>query len=138
LRLLRESASRAITKQLHAYLLILHTQLLPKSEAGQAIAYILKNWLTLTRYLETAICPSTTTEPRVRCARHSCRTQQLDIPGRATAAENDGVLRSFVSSCELNKLGPFAWFRDVLTRIASHSIQKPDQLLPHVWAPQIK
>jgi len=44
------------------------------------------------------------------------------------------ILRSFVSSCELNKVDPFAWFRDVLDRIASHSIQKLDEFLPHNWA----
>ena len=52
LRLLRETTSRPITNQLHAYLLTIHAQLLPKSEAGQAVAYLLKNWLALTRYLE--------------------------------------------------------------------------------------
>lgn len=45
------------------------------------------------------------------------------------------ILRSFISSCELHKLDPFAWFRDVLTRIPAHSIQKLNQLLPHAWAP---
>ena len=44
------------------------------------------------------------------------------------------VLRSFVSSCELNRIDPFAWFHDVLTRIPSLSIQKLDELLPHAWA----
>ena len=44
------------------------------------------------------------------------------------------VLRSFVSSCELVKVDPFAWFRDVLSRIATHSIQKLDEFLPHRWA----
>jgi hypothetical protein len=52
LRLLRQTASRPVTNQLHAYLLTINTQLLPKSEAGQAAAYMLKNWLALTRYLE--------------------------------------------------------------------------------------
>lgn len=46
------------------------------------------------------------------------------------------ILRRFVSSCELNKIDPFAWVQDVLTRIPTHSIQKLDQLLPHNWAPQ--
>ena len=44
------------------------------------------------------------------------------------------VLRSFVSSCELVKVDPFDWFRDVLSRIATHSIQQLDELLPHRWA----
>jgi hypothetical protein len=43
------------------------------------------------------------------------------------------ILRSFVTSCELNKIDPFAWFCDVLGRIPSHSIQKLDELLPHNW-----
>ena len=44
------------------------------------------------------------------------------------------VLRSFAASCELVKVDPFAWFRDVLSRIGSYSIQKLDELLPHRWA----
>jgi hypothetical protein len=31
----------------------------------------------------------------------------------------------------LNKLDPFVWFRGVLARIASHSVQKLDAPLPH-------
>jgi transposase len=44
------------------------------------------------------------------------------------------VLRSFVASCELAKVDPFAWFQDVLTRIGESSIQQLDELLPHRWA----
>jgi hypothetical protein len=40
-----------------------------------------------------------------------------------------------VASCELVKLDPFVWFRDILGRIATHSIQQLDELLPHRWAP---
>ncbi len=44
------------------------------------------------------------------------------------------ILRSFVASCELVKIDPFEWFRDVLSRIPTHSIQQLDKLLPHAWA----
>jgi transposase len=30
---------------------------------------------------------------------------------------------------------PFAWFKDVLSRIASHPIKRIAELLPHNWAP---
>jgi transposase len=49
-----------------------------------------------------------------------------DRSGRTAA-----VLRSFVTSCELVKVDPFVWFRDVLSCIADHSITKVDELLPH-------
>jgi hypothetical protein len=47
--------------------------------------------------------------------------------GGKTAA----VLKSFVASCELVKVDPFAWFQDVLSRIASHPMTRLDELLPH-------
>jgi hypothetical protein len=46
------SCVRKSPDQLHAYLLSIQPHLLPKSDAGQAVAYLLKNWLALTRYLE--------------------------------------------------------------------------------------
>jgi len=50
LRLAREQDARPVLVQLHAYLLVIREQVLPKSDAGQAIAYALKNWTALTRY----------------------------------------------------------------------------------------
>ena len=50
--------------------------------------------------------------------------------GGRTAA----VLRSFVTSCELVKIDPFVWFRDVLLRIAELPITKLDEWLSHHWA----
>ena len=44
------------------------------------------------------------------------------------------VLRSFIASCELVKIDPFAWFHDVLARIPGHPVNQLDQLLPHHWA----
>ena len=44
------------------------------------------------------------------------------------------VLRSFVASCELAGVEPFAWFDDVLSRIGECSIQQLDDLLPHNWS----
>src|SRR5713226_5014775 len=47
LRLLREHASRPVLAQLQDYLLKIRDQVLPKSEAGQAVSYALKNWQAL-------------------------------------------------------------------------------------------
>ncbi len=117
--------------QLHAYLLRIQPVLLLKSNAGQAVAYILKNWLALTRYLEDGdqAIDNNRTERSLRgiaVGRNNWTFLGSDRGGRTMA-----ILRSFVSSCELNGVDPFAWFRDVLARIPSHSIQQLDGLLPH-------
>jgi hypothetical protein len=44
------------------------------------------------------------------------------------------VLRTFVASCERVKIDPWAWYRDVLSRIATHPVNQLDDLLPHRWA----
>jgi transposase len=134
LRLLREDVSMPVLEQLHGYLLRIREELLPKSEAGQAAAYILKNWTALTRYVEDGDLhiDNNRTERSLRgiaVGRGNWTFFGSDRGGRTMA-----VLRSFVASCELVNIDPFAWFRDVLSRIATHSIQKLDELLPHRWA----
>jgi hypothetical protein len=51
-RILREQGSQPVLSELQAYLLRIRDELLPKSAAGQAVAYALKNWTALTRYCE--------------------------------------------------------------------------------------
>jgi transposase len=134
LRLLREHASRPMLEKLHDYLEKIRDEVLPKSEAGQAVAYALKNWTALTRYLEDGdlSIDNNHTERSLRgiaVGRRNWTFVGSDRGGRTMA-----VLRSFVASCELAKVDPFAWFQDVLTRIGECSIQQLDQLLPHRWA----
>jgi transposase len=134
LRLLREQASRPVLDQLNNYLLQIRDELLPKSEAGQAVAYVLKNWIALTRYLEDGdlSIDNNHTERSLRglaIGRNNWVFLGSDRGGRTMA-----VLRSFVASCELIKIDPFEWFRDVLSRIPNRSIQKLEGLLPHRWA----
>jgi transposase len=135
LRLMREQGARPVLEKLHAYLNEIREQLLPKSEAGQAVNYILKNWTALTRYVESPdlSIDNNHTERSLRgwaVGRNNWTFFGSDRGGRTAA-----ILRSFVASCELVKVDPFAWFRDVLSRIADHSVAKLDQILPHRWSP---
>jgi transposase len=135
LLLVREQGARPVLEKLHAYLLEARKELLPKSDAGQAVNYILKNWTALTRYCgnpDLAI-DNNHTERSLRgwaVGRNNWTFFGSDRGGRTAA-----VLRSFVASCELVKVDPFAWFHDVLARIAAHPITRLEELLPHRWAP---
>ena len=120
--------------QIHEYLLVIREQVLPKSESGQAIAYALKNWTALTRYCGDGdlSIDNNGTERSLRgfaIGRNNWTFFGSDNGGRTAA-----VLRSFVTCCELVKIDPLAWFRDVLCRIAEHPIKRLEELLPHRWA----
>ena len=47
---LRQRQSRPILHKLHAYLLEIEAEVLPKSPEGRAVRYTLKNWAALTRH----------------------------------------------------------------------------------------
>ena len=134
LRQAREQDARPMLIQIREYLLAIREQVLPKSESGQAIAYALKNWTALTRYCGDGdlSIDNNGTERSLRgfaIGRNNWTFFGSDNGGRTAA-----VLRSFVTSCELVKIDPFAWFRDVLSRIADHPVKRLTELLPHQWA----
>ncbi|MBA3916895.1 MAG: IS66 family transposase [Acidobacteriales bacterium] len=130
----RQLHSRPILDKLHQYLLEIQAKMLPKSPEGRAVRYALKNWKALTRYSEDGNLEidNNRTERTIRgvaVGRSNWMFFGSDIGGRTAA-----VLRSFVASCQRVNLDPFAWFKDVLARIASHSINRIAELLPHNWA----
>jgi transposase len=134
LRLLREHAARPVLEKLHVYLQRIQMELLPKSEAGQAVSYALNNWTALNRYCGDGDLDidNNATERSLRgfaVGRANWTFFGSDKGGRTAA-----ILRSFVSSCELIKVDPFAWFRDVLSRVAAHPVNQLDDLMPHRWA----
>ena len=134
LRMAREQDARPMLDQLHDYLLTIREQVLPKSDAGQAIAYTLKNWTALTRYCSDGdlSIDNNATERSLRS--FAVGRNNWTFFGSDNGGKTAAVLRSFVSSCELVRIDPFAWFRDVLGRIAEHPMTRLEELLPHRWA----
>jgi len=134
LRLLREREARPMLNHLHEYLLTIREHVLPKSEAGQAVAYTLKNWTALTRYCcdGDLLIDNNGTERSLRS--FAVGRNNWTFFGSDNGGKTAAVLRSFVTSCELARIDPFAWFRDVLGRIAEHPLKRLQELLPHCWA----
>jgi transposase len=135
LRLLRQQGAAPVLIELHAYLLKIREEVLPKSPAGQAVNYALKNWPALTRYCQDGglAIDNNHTERSLRGIAVGRRTWLF--VGSDRGGKTMAILRSFVGSCEMVKVDPFAWFQDVLSRIGEQSIQSLEALLPHRWAP---
>jgi transposase len=137
LRLLRQQGAVPVLIDLHAYLLKIRDEVLPKSSAGQAVNYALKNWTALTRYCEDGnlAIDNNHTERSLRGIAVG-RNNWLFV-GSDRGGQTMAILRSFVGSCEMVKVDPFAWFQDVLSRMGEQSMQALDELLPHRWAARL-
>jgi transposase len=132
---LRQIESKPILDELHGYLEKIQTEVLPKSPDGRAVRYTLKNWTALTRYCEDGdlSIDNNATERDIRgvaVGRNNWMFFGSDRGGKTAA-----ILRSFTASCQRACVEPFAWFKDVLSRIATHPINRIAELLPHNWKP---
>jgi transposase len=134
---LRQSHALPLLANLRQGLLSLRASghALPKSPAGKAVNYILRQWDTLVRYCEDGDLEidNNRTERSLRgvaVGRRNWTFFGSDEGGRTAA-----VILSFVASCRLAGVDVYTWFRDVLTRIAEgHPVNRLAELLPHRWS----
>ena len=122
----------------------LHEETLPKSPIGTAARYALHNWEALIRYCadgELAIDNNLAERAVKPCAigRKNWLFCGNDNGGRTAA-----ILFSLIGSAKRHHLDPFAWLRDVLTRmpvLRAKNASIPETLLqpllPDAWAPTV-
>jgi transposase len=101
-----------------------------RSALAQAIRYAITRMKRMTPYLENGICEldNNTAERSVRgiaLGRKNYMFAGSDRGGASAAS-----IYTLIETAKLNGVNPHAWLTDVLTRIADHSINKIDDLLP--------
>ena len=57
--------------------------------------------------------------------------------GSELAGERAAMIMSLLQSAKLNKIEPWVYLKDVLTRLPTQLNSKLDELLPHLWKPAI-
>lgn len=108
---------------------------LPKSPIGQAITYATNQWKALCVYttngeLNIDNNVSENALRRIAVGRKNWLFCGSDNGGRTAA-----ILFSLIASCQRHHVDPFAYLRDVLTRIAAHPHHRLNELLPDRWNP---
>jgi transposase len=108
--------------------------LLPKSSIAQAVNYARNHWEALLRFTERGFLniDNNASERAMRPAalgRKNFLFAGSDEGGRTTAA-----LYTLTQSCRRHGIDPFAYLRDVLTRLPKGDLQDLADLYPHRWA----
>jgi len=105
-------------------------EILPKSAIGEAITYSLKLWKRLIRYTEDGQweIDNNLIENSIRPV--AVGKKNYLFAGSHEAARNAAMIYSFLGTCKINNVEPYAWLEGVLTRIPDHSIQQLEELLP--------
>lgn len=132
-RQLRQAKALPILQDIKNYLQTEKPKVLPKSPIGVAIDYALSNWEALLRYTEDGdlAIDNNGAERSLRSivvGRRNWLFYGSDKGGRTAA-----VLSSLIASCKRLRIEPFAYLRDLFTRISTHPHHRLDDLLPDKW-----
>jgi len=135
---LRQSKSLYELATLKQWLEAEQSKVLPKSLIGLAIAYTLKHWQALTRFVNDGFLAIDN-----NVAERTLRTIAIGrknwlFAGSAHGAETAATLFSITSSCHRHGIDAFAYLQDLLQRLAHDAKPTPEQLrewLPDRWKP---
>ena len=114
----------------------LQAKVLPKSRLGEACQYLHNQWDALVAHLQYG-----QTRIDTNLAENTVRPTKLGMKnwlfiGHPDAGDRSAILYSMVISCKRHGKDPFAYLRDVLTRLPAMTNQDSlEALLPSTWTP---
>ena len=131
----RASHSRPIVERLEKVLLRLkaRSRYLPQSPLGGAIDYALGQWATLTVYLNAG-----RVEIDNNLVENAIRPTALGkknwlFIGDAEAGQRSAIVYTIIESCRRRGLDPYAYLREVLTRLPDMTNRQIPEVVPAVW-----
>jgi transposase len=106
---------------------------IPKSSIGKALGYSIERWEKLSLYTENGMLniDNNPVENSIRPV--ALGRKNYLFAGSHEAARRSGMLYSFLGTCKMHGIEPYAWLKDVLQKIADQPINKIQELLPHRW-----
>ena len=132
----RASESRMIVKRLERAFIRLKGsgRFLPQSLLGIAIDYALGQWKTLEVYLKDGRVEidNNLVENAIRPT--AIGKKNWLFMGDADAGERGAIIYTVIESCRRRKIDPYAYLKDVLTRLPKMTNRQIPEVTPQAWA----
>ena len=130
---IRQEKSAEVAKALHQWLQQ-QRQLVPNGTAtAKAIDYSLKRWVALTRFIGDGDLPADNNWVENQIRPIAIGRSNWLFAGSLRAGQRAAAVMSLLHSAKLNGLEPYAYLKDVLTRLPTQPAARIEELLPHRW-----
>ena len=135
-RLLRLEKSKPLLNEFKTWLDKQSLRVLPKSPVGGAIHYALNQWQALISYLDEGMLDIDNNRAERAIKPIVIGRKNYMFVGSDAGGENAAGVYSLIQTCKENKVNPYEYLRDVLTRLPTHKMNRIRELLPYNWAQQ--
>ncbi|MGF6222050.1 transposase [Pseudomonas sp. F-14 TE3482] len=132
-RRIRQEKAVPVMNMLHAWM-IAQRDLVPEGSAiSRALDYSLKRWAALSRYLDDGAVPIDNNWAENLIRPWALGRKNWLFTGSLRSGKRAAAIMSLIQSARLNGHDPYAYLKDVLTRLPTQRASEIDQLLPHRW-----
>lgn len=137
-RQMRQQQALPVLTALRQSLLDEEAKVLPKSPMGLAIAYALRHWQALLRYVDDGFLDIDNNAAELTLRHIAIGRKNWLFAGNANGARTAAILFTVTSTCHRHGVDAFAYMRDLLERLAHDPDPAADVLrgwLPDRWQP---
>ena len=132
----RQSSAKSLCKDLQEWLTLERQRVPEGSATAKAIAYSLNRWDALTAYLDNGAVPIDNNHIENLVRPWAMGRKAWLFAGSELAGQRAAIVMSLLQSAKLHGHDPWAYLKDVLTRLPGHMNSRIEELLPHRWQPQ--
>jgi transposase len=132
---MRQARARPLCEELHVWLRLERQRVPDGSAIANAIDYSLNRWTALTAYLFDGNVPIDNNHVENLMRPWAMGRNAWLFAGSELAGQRAAVVMSLAQSAKMHGHEPWAYLKDVLTRLPTHMNSRIDELLPHRWQP---
>ena len=129
----RQRESKPLADAFKQWMLLQRQKITDGSATARALDYSLKRWVALTQFLDEGQLPIDNNWIENQIRPIAIGRNNWLFAGSLRAGQRAAAVMSLIQSAKLNGHDPYAYLKDVLTRLPTHNNSQIDDLLPHRW-----
>jgi transposase len=132
---IRQRQSKPLADAFKEWMLLQRQKITDGSATAKALDYSLKRWGALTQFLDDGQLPIDNNWIENQIRPIAIGRNNWLFAGSLRAGQRAAAVMSLIQSAKLNGHDPYAYLKDVLTRLPTHKNSQIQDLLPHRWQP---
>ena len=134
-RRIRQEKAAPLMQTLHAWMIAQRELVFEGLVITKALDYSLKRWAALSRYLNDGTLPIDNNHIENQIRPWALGRKNWLFAGSLRSGKRAAALMSLIQSAKLNGHDPYAYLKDVFTRLPTQRASEIGELLPHRWQP---